>query len=119
MDHFHDRDLTGHGYRDYSPLVSFWTLPSQSGSPRRTHLPSLHSSFCLTHSAPGPITPPEDKASLREEHEAVKDFKSPYNQVREYVDHFKDWCSGVKIVPGSLDTYMRNLSINTCLFMLL
>jgi hypothetical protein len=41
----------------------------------------------------------------------VKDSKSPYHQVHKYVDHFKDWHSGVKIVPSPLDAYERNLSI--------
>jgi hypothetical protein len=41
----------------------------------------------------------------------VKDSKSPYHQVREYVNHFKDLRSGVKTGPGSLENYEKNLSI--------
>jgi hypothetical protein len=115
MDNVRNRDLTG-----YSPPVSFSTFPSQSQSSWRTYPPTpqpSYSSSRLPHSAPslGPIrniNPPEDTASLREEQrKVVKDSKSPYHQVHEYVDHFKDWHSGVKIVPNPLDAYERNLSI--------
>jgi hypothetical protein len=46
-----------------------------------------------------------------EQHAVVKEFKSPYDQARESVNRFKDWYSGAKIKPDSLEVYERNLSI--------
>ena len=62
------------------------------------------------------IVPPEDITPLREEHHAaVEKSSSAYIQARDYIDRFKKWHSGVKVMPDSLDVYERNLSFKMTL----
>ncbi|KAI9765673.1 MAG: hypothetical protein M1840_007231 [Geoglossum simile] len=96
MDPFHYRDSWDH----HSPPA--YCSPSRLQS-------NLWRSSPLT---PRNITPPEGKVTLGEEQCAVvKEFKSPYDQARESIDHFKNWHSGAKIKPGSLEDYESNLSM--------
>ncbi|KAI9769399.1 MAG: hypothetical protein M1840_004101 [Geoglossum simile] len=115
MEPFHHRDMTGnsqHGYFLPSPRseTSFWR--SHPPTPRPSYSPPslLRSPLSL-----GPvrnITPPEDIVPLNgERHVAVKEPKSPYNQVREYVDCFKAWRSKDNAKRGSLEVYESGLSI--------
>ena len=51
-------------------------------------------------------TPPEEKIPSGEEPRAVvKESKSPYDQVREYVERFNHWSEGK--TPGSYDSYQN------------
>lgn len=115
MDPSHYRDRWDH----HSPPAYFLPSRLQSDLWRSSPLTPRPS-----HSPPSPllstprlnpvrnITPPEGKATLGEEQCAVvKEFKSPYDQAREYVDRFKNWRSGAKIKSGSLEVYESNLSI--------
>lgn len=118
MDSFHHRDQIGWDWHSNSPPAYFSPSRSQSDlwrssplKPRPSQPPSpLLSTPCLNPVKN--IAPLEDKTTLGEEQrEVVKEFKSPYDQARECVDHFKNWHSGAKIKPGSLEVFESNLSI--------
>ncbi|KAI9864844.1 MAG: hypothetical protein M1813_002614 [Trichoglossum hirsutum] len=115
MDPFHHRDMTGNGQYEYSlPLphseTSFWRSSPPTPQPSYSS-PSLLRSLPSLNPVRN-ITPPEDTIPLGEEqHAVVEESKSPYNQVREYVDSFKSWSSGVRNKFGSLEVYESNLSI--------
>ncbi|KAH0542242.1 hypothetical protein FGG08_003364 [Glutinoglossum americanum] len=112
-----NRDLVDYDqYSSYPPH-------SQPHLPRKSHSPSSHSTHGHFHPAPfNPVrhtTSPENIALLREEQLlVVKGSLSPYDQVRDYLDRFKDY-SGAKIAPGLLEPYKRyprfsyNSSIST------
>jgi len=53
-------------------------------------------------------TPPEKIPNVEELH-AVAKAKSPYDQAREYVEHFNSWNEGK--TPGSLNSYEESFFI--------
>jgi hypothetical protein len=122
MDSFHYRDTTGNS--KYGHFLPHFPSSRPETSFQRSYPSTPQPSYSppsLLRSPPSlsptrNITPPKDIVSLNEkQHAVVKDSKLPYNQVREYVDCFKAWRSGVGAKRGSLEVYERNLSIKMSL----
>ena len=99
----HSAPPLGHVRNIISPKDN---IPAEKGPP------AVMKESKLTQSHPCDVTLLEGTALVQEEqHAVVKDLKSSYDQVREYIEGFNNFISRTGTKCSSLDVYQKPLSV--------